>query len=48
MFVTSKVIFRTNTFNIPTALILLIDFLPPTVSVPYVGDLHWNGDEEVY
>lgn len=39
---TSKIIFRTSTFNIPTVLILLIDPATPTVSVPYVKDFHLN------
>lgn len=38
MFVTSKIIFRTDIFNIPKALILLIDFTTPTVSMPYAED----------
>ena len=42
LFVTFKIIFRTNTFNIPTALILLTEFTTPTVSMPYAEDFHSN------
>ena len=36
---------RTNTFNIPTALILLTEFTTPTVSLPYAEDFHSNWDD---
>lgn len=36
VFVNSKIILRRNTFNMPSALILLIDSRTPTASTPYV------------
>lgn len=39
--VTFKINFRTNTFNIPTAL-TLIDFTTPTMPMPYGKDSHLN------